>query len=411
MKIKPRSIEKTILKAIKTFPAVVLTGSRQSGKTTVFKKLFSNTHAFVSLEDPDIRVRAKSDPRAFLKQYPPPVVIDEIQYVPELLSYIKSKIDQNRKPGQWLITGSQNFVLMPNVTESLAGRAAVLSLLPFSLAERADSGDSAKSISEWLAKGGENKRFKDSKSNHSLEEIMLRGFYPEVASNKRVDRQLWCGSYITTYLERDVRNLSNIGDLSQFERFLIACAIRTGQILNISELARDIGISVPTAKRWLSILTTGYQIYLLYPYYKNIGKRVIKSPKIYFNDIALCSYLLGYSDSKTIMNGPGYGHLFETMIVSDFLKRYLNFGKKPSMYYFRSKDGLEVDLVLEENGKIYLFEIKSAKTITLKHASCLLKLKKQFKNEFGFGALITGTDDSFSLNENILNLSWKSLLT
>ncbi|PKP54778.1 GTP-binding protein, partial [Candidatus Atribacteria bacterium HGW-Atribacteria-1] len=348
MKLKARVLEKTILKAIKTFPAIVVTGPRQSGKTTLFKMLFSKTHTFVSLEDPDIRIRAKEDPLGFLNQYRPPLIIDEIQYVPELLSYIKTKIDENRKPGQWLFTGSQNFVLMHNISQSLAGRAAILFLLPFSLSERVDNARNAQDISIWIKRLNLSNKF-DRKIS-------------EIATHQKVDRKLWCSSYITTYLERDIRNLSNIGDLSQFERFLIACAVRTGQILNISEVARDIGISVPTAKRWLSLLQTAHQLYLLYPYYRNIGKRIVKSPKIYFGDTALCSYLLGLNDTETLLKSPHFGNLFETMIINDFLKKFLHFGERASMYYLRSRDGLEVDLVIEIGGFLHLFEIKSSMT-------------------------------------------------
>ena len=261
MKLKARALAKTILEASRTFPAIVLTGPRQSGKTTLLKMLFSKTHTFVSLEDPDIRMRAKDDPVAFLNQYKAPIILDEIQYLPELLPYIKTKIDEKRKAGQWLFTGLQNFVLMHGITQSLAGRAAILSLLPFSISERLEN-KNGKNISDLMKNINIHNK---SKKQLSLSELLLRGFYPEIASNKRVNRQLWCGSYITTYLERDVWSLSNIGDFSQFERFLVSCAVRTGQILNISEISRDIGISVPTAKRWLSLLETGYQVYLLYP--------------------------------------------------------------------------------------------------------------------------------------------------
>lgn len=407
MTFKPRVLAGTIARAIRTFPALVLTGPRQSGKTTLLKKLFSGTHEIVSLENPDIRMRAKNDPVSFLRQYKPPLIIDEIQYVPELLSYIKTKIDENRKPGQWLFTGSQNFLLMHNVTQSLAGRAAVLSLLPFSFSERAENAGEAKDISQWLNDVSLNKELKE---RVPLEELILRGFYPEVASNEKVDRQLWCSSYITTYIERDIRNLSNIDDLNQFERFLVACAARTGQLLNLSDLARDIGISVPTAKRWLTLLEAGYQVYLLYPYYKNIGKRLTKSPKIYFNDPALCSYLLGLNNPKVLVSGPNFGNLFETVIICDFLKRFLNFGHRPSMYYMRSRDGLEIDLVIEHGGKIHLFEIKSAMTITVKHATSLKRLKNAMGPKIGKTAVISRADKDFLLKDDILNYSWKNLL-
>jgi predicted AAA+ superfamily ATPase len=407
MRLKQRVLAKTILEAIKTFPAIVLTGPRQSGKTTLFKMLFSKTHTFVSLENPDVRVRAKEDPISFLNQYQPPVIIDEIQYVPELLSYIKTKIDEKRKPGQWLLTGSQNFVLMHNITQSLAGRAAVLSLMPFSFSEMIDNAENAKSTSDLLKHIQQDVHCS---KRLLVNNILLRGFYPEIVSNKDVNRQLWCSSYITTYLERDVRNLANIGDFNQFERFLRLCATRTGQILNISEMARDIGMSVPTIKRWLSVLETGYQIYLLYPYYRNIGKRIVKSPKLYFNDTALCSYLLGLNDEKALVSGPSFGSLFETFVVCDFLKRFLNFGEKPSMYYLHTRDGLEVDLVLEQEGKLHLFEVKSAMTITTKHSNSLKRMKNELGSQIETAAIISCSDENFMVKEDITNYSWKNIL-
>lgn len=406
--MKRRTLAKAILKALKTFPAIVVTGPRQSGKTTLLKMLFSKNYRFVSLEDPDVRMRAKEDPRRFLEENAPPVIIDEIQYVPELLSYIKTKIDQNRKPGQWLFTGSQNFVLMQEVSQSLAGRAAILSLLPFSYAERINQAPQNQPIDTWL----KNLNFKQKQTKGtSLSETILRGNFPEIASKKLVDRQLWCGSYISTYLERDVRNLANIGDLSQFERFLKLCATRTGQLLNLTEMARELGISTPTAKRWLSILETGYQVFLLYPYYKNIGKRLIKSPKLYFCDTALASYLLGIHDKETLQKSPSLGHLFETMVINDFLKRFLNFGQMPAMYYLRTRDGLEIDLVLEVNQKLHLFEIKSAMTITPKHAAPLIKITNELETKIKTAALITRSKVSFSLKNRVKNLNWQKALS
>lgn len=406
-KIKPRTLTKTIYRALKTFPAVVVTGPRQSGKTTLLKEICGKTHKFVSLENPDTRLRAKDDPISFLNYYNPPVIIDEIQYAPELLSYIKTKIDENRKPGQWLFTGSQNFTLMQGVSQSLAGRAAILTLLPFSYIERTGKGEKSQDINILLQNLSPKKI---NTTKNFLSEIILRGNYPEIASKKSIDRQLWCSSYISTYLERDVRNLANIGDLNQFERFLHLCATRTGQLLNLSSLARDIGISVTTAKRWLSILEASHQIYLLYPYYKNIGKRLIKSPKLYFVDTGLASYLLGLNDKEILSQSQSFGALFETFVIMDFLKRFVHFGSLPSMYYLRTRDDMEIDLVIELNQKLYLFEIKGAMTITPKHATSLLRSHTDFKNLAKMAAIISASNENFPLGHNIMNYSWKNIL-
>jgi hypothetical protein len=407
MIFKERILSGSIRKALQTFPAVVLTGPRQSGKTTLCRKLFEHSHRFVSLEDPDVRLRARADPRAFLDQYPSPVIIDEIQYCPELLSYIKTRIDQDRRPGQWVLTGSQNFVLMESVTQSLAGRAAVLTLLPFSVAERCGNAPAGRDVPAWLKEPIAPDLLQ---KPMPVEELILRGFYPEIATVSAVDRHLWCGSYITTYLERDIRTLSAVGDLSQFERFLVACATRTGQILNLSELARDLGISVPTAKRWLSLLETGQQIYLLYPYFRNIGKRMIKSPKLYYTDPALCSYLLGLHDREVLLRAPYFGNLFETMVVCDFWKRFLNFGLRPSMYYVRSRDGLEVDLVIDLASRLHLFEIKGAATITSRHATSLKRLADELPSQVQSAGIISCAAESFRLTGEIMNYAWTDVL-
>jgi len=405
--MKPRTLSRVIRKALRTFPAIVVTGPRQSGKTTLLKALFSKTHTFVTLEDPDIRIRAKEDPLQFLDRYRPPVIIDEIQYVPDLLSYIKTRIDENRRPGQWLFTGSQHFGLMQGISQSLAGRAAVLSLLPFSLAERIGQGEVAQSVAGWI-QGLPN--LSANKEKLSLSEVLLRGNYPEIASRRSVDRQIWCGSYISTFLERDVRNLAQIGDLSQFERFLRLCAVRTGQLLHLSDLARDIGVSVPTAKRWLSILEAGYQVFLLYPYYRSLGKRLVKSPKMYFNDTALASYLLGLHDREALLNSPSLGHLFETLIITDTLKRFLHSGERPSMYYLRTRDGLEIDLVLELGQRLHLFEIKSTMTVWPKYADSLRRIKSNLKSSVQTAGIISRAAGCFPLKEEIFHYNWKDAL-
>lgn len=402
--MKPRTILESLKNALKTFPSIVLTGPRQSGKTTLLKTELGSTYDYVSLENPDVRLRAKDDPIGFLKQFSKAVIIDEIQYVPELLPYIKSLIDEDRSPGKWVLTGSQNFVLMQNVSESLAGRAAILTLLPFSVAERLGNGAKSISPSELLTATFP-KRGKNRNSNFNLAEIILRGCYPEISSNLKVDRQIWCGSYITTYLERDIRNLKQVGDLGQFEIFLRACAVRTGQILDLSAIAREIGVSFTTAKRWLSLLETGYQIYLLYPYYRNIGKRLVKRPKLYFNDTGLASYLMGINTPESLLASPSFGPLFETLIITDFLKRYQHHAQRPAMYYLRTQDKLEVDLVIEREEKLDLIEIKSSSTIKKEHASSLVRARADLGNKaMGRLFIISNSDSEFQIASGVLNI-------
>lgn len=405
--MKPRTLKPTILRAAGTFPAIVITGPRQSGKTTLLKALTAGTHGFVSLENPDVRARALADPNAFLAQNKPPVVIDEIQYVPELLSYIKTRIDEDRKPGHWIFTGSQNFTLMRGVSQSLAGRAAVLSLLPFSVTEVLDRGGAALDTAALLAGADLDPQ---PPAGLDLAGAILRGGYPEPACNPAVDMDLWCGSYIATYLERDVRNLAQVADLRQFERFLGLCAARTGQILNMSELSRDLGLSVPTVQRWLAILEASYQVFLLPPYHRNIGKRLRKSPKLYFTDTALAAYLLGLRTPEVLLRSPSFGHLFETMVVVDFWKRALHCGQRPALYYMRTVDGLEVDLAVESEQRLHLFEIKSAMTITPRHAAPLVRFLGALGPAAAGAAVISAAEESFALQAGVRNRPWLDVL-
>ena len=400
---KPRALAGPLRRALRTFPAVVLTGPRQSGKSTLLTRLLTRTHQFVSLENPDIRSRATSDPVGFLESLRLPVILDEIQYVPELLSYIKTRIDQDRRPGRWVLTGSQNFALMQGVSQSLAGRAAVFSLLPFGLVESEGRGEAMLSPSAWVASLAR-RRPVDPKPK--LEERLLRGEYPEVSSRRTVDRTAWCRSYITTYLERDVRHLSHVGDLRAFETFLRICAARTAQILDLTSLSGEVGVSVTTAKRWLSVLEASYQVYLLQPYYRNLGKRLVKSPKLYFVDTGLATFLMGLHDRGTLVGGPSFGALFETLVVTDFLKRFHHAGEMPSLYYLRTQDGLEVDLVLELSQKLHCFEIKSSATLSPSHAKSFRRLKSDLGNLIQTQAIISRSDAPHPVAPGVLNIPW-----
>lgn len=354
-----RSLQHQFLKAVKTFPVVILTGARQTGKSTLCKTLLKKTHIYVSLEDPDIRRQAIEDPRTFLKNFPAPVILDEIQYAPDLPSYIQGIVDENRQSyGQYILTGSQNFLLMQKVSQSLAGRAALMTLYTCSVAEidgeKAKPRSEPKALADWILKGG----------------------YPELRVRKDLDRRTWCASYIQLYLERDVRQILQIGDLKSFERFIHLVALRTGQILNVTELARDTGVSVPTASRWLSVLEASYQVFILPPFHANLSKRLIKSPKIYFGDTALATYLMGIHDAESLLHGPQMGSLFETSVFLEHIKQASFDSSRPSFTYFRTKDGTEVDIMIEEGSRLHAREIKSTRTLSTYSTVNLLKAEK-----------------------------------
>jgi predicted AAA+ superfamily ATPase len=345
MRYIPRQLAPVLLAASRHFPAVVVTGPRRAGKTTLLHKLFPKAR-YVLLEDPDIQARVRSDPRAFLEELQPPVVFDEIQNAPELLDYVRTLIDTKpRRMGQWLFTGSQEAPLMRGITESMAGRAAILQLLPFSFAETA-------------------------KMN------LLHGGFPEVLARPKA-RSLWFASYLQTYLERDVRAITNVRDLVTFRRFLSLLASRHGQVLNKTDLAAPLGVSVPTIGEWLSILEVTGQIILVPPYFENFGKRLIKSPKIYWGDSGLACYLLGVTYSAELERSPFLGALFEGFVAAEILKSQANQGMRKELYYFRDQQGLEVDfLVPRPNSNLWLVEAKAGKTVRPSMTSPLLSLHR-----------------------------------
>jgi predicted AAA+ superfamily ATPase len=374
----PRQLAAVVSKAAGEFPAVVLVGARQSGKTTLLKDLFGDRYAIISLESPDVHLAAQSDPRGFLNLYPPPVVFDEIQYAPDLLPYIKEKIDAKRnQSGQYILTGSQNLLLMSQVSESLAGRVALLKLAPLTRREVAR-------VSVWQFPWENVPPVNlPQPSPAELWQQILRGAYPELAAHPERDARLWQASYIQTYLERDVRNLRNLGDLTQFQVFLRALAARSAQILNLSELARDVGVAVNTAKDWISILEASFQIFILRPYYANIGKRLIKSPKVYFMDTGLLCYLVGLRDMEHAAAGPMGGAIFENLVIADLYKTYLHRGEEPSMYYWRTVAGSEVDIIIETQSGLLPLEVKLSQTPRLDMA----KEIHAFQRDFGGKAL------------------------
>jgi predicted AAA+ superfamily ATPase len=349
-----RMILPVLKRYLQTFPAVVLSGARQVGKTTLLRSALAKTHSYVLLEDPDVRARATRDPRGFLQQYKGPVIFDEFQYAPELLNYLQGIIDKERqKKGQFILTGSQSFEMMAQVTQSLAGRAGMLTLYGLCSSECPPMYESWK-----LAE---------------LAKAVFRGCYPELWAERNIFPTDWFGSYLRTYIERDLRNLTQIGDLAVFERFVRLCAIRTGQLLNVSELGRDVGISHSTAGRWLSVLERAYLVHLVQPFHVNLSSRIKKSPKLYFLDTGLASYLMGFKTPSAMLGAPQWGALFETWVIAEWIKRNAALGTLPEHCFLESKTGVGVDLMVHTMQKWDLFEIKSNLTIT-EHS--LLQIKK-----------------------------------
>lgn len=322
------------------YPVITLTGPRQSGKTTLARAAFPDK-PYVSLETPDEREFASADPRGFLARWPQGAIIDEVQHVPSLLSWIQSDVDAGGGMGRFVLTGSQNFALMAHISQSLAGRSALLQLLPLSIAELSAAGQLPA----------------------EADTMLLRGGYPALYA-RALNPARWLADYTMSYLERDVRQITQVHELSSFQRFLRLCAGRTGQLLNLANLAQEAGIAQSTARAWISVLEASYIVHLLRPHHRNLGKRVVKTPKLYFIDVALAASLMGIQTGSQLAIHPLRGALFETLIVAEFLKARFNAGFPSNLFFWRDNIGLEVDLLRDEADGLYPIEIKSSATVT-----------------------------------------------
>lgn len=339
MDIIQRDIKYAIAKLKDKYPIIALTGTRQSGKTTILKHFLSD-YRYVNLENLDVRNFAETDPNGFFKEYAENIILDEVQRVPHLFSYLQSIVDKSGIMGQFILSGSQNFHLMQNITQSLAGRVAILKLFPFDMQELSKA---QQLPANYLSS-------------------IIKGFYPAIY-DRDIDSKTFYSNYVQTYIQRDVSDLYAINNLSLFQRFLTLCASRTGQLLNISSLANECGISQPTAKSWLSVLENSYIIFLLQPYYKNYNKRVIKTPKLYFYDTGLVCYLLKINTIQQIETHSFKGNLFETLMVAEYVKRMYHKNDVDNIWFWRDSNGNEVDLIIEKSGQNEVVEIKATQTI------------------------------------------------
>lgn len=390
-----RTSEDVIKNLSKQFKVVLVTGARQVGKSTLLKHCDENRN-YVSLDDLSERELAINEPKLFLETHKAPLIIDEIQYAPELLSYIKLIVDKSDKKGQYWLTGSQQFHLMKNVSESLAGRVGILDLMGLSLAELSQTPNNAPFFPdlEYIEKRRENHK---NYSTSDIFKIIYNGSFPALNNQDEFqDRNAFYSAYIRTYIERDIRDLSSISNEMKFLNFIRVVAARTGQVLKYSELANAVDISEPTAKTWLSVLVSSNIVYLLEPYYRNITKRMTKMPKIYFLDTGLCSYLTGWSSPEVIEKGAMNGAFFETFVVSEILKSYRHNGERPLIYWYRDTQQKEIDLLIERDGKLHPIEIK----LTSNPNKSMLKHFNILDNQ-GYGGLICMRESDIPLTEDV----------
>ena len=385
-----RQISDELRKLAGSFPIVALIGPRQVGKTSLLERIFPE-YNYVSFDEPSVAEMAETRPNDFLKESPPPLIIDEIQYAPGLFRHLKAMVDRIGKRGLFIITGSQNFLLMQSISDSLAGRVAIIPLLGLS-------------AREWSA-------IPDIFKSYDWTDFLWKGSFPALWADMNDDhvRDRWYQGYIATYLERDIRNLLNVDSLRDFQRFMTACAARVAQTLNMSEIGRDVGISAPTARKWISLLQTSNQIFLLEPYYRSLGKRIVKSPKLYFTDSGLAAYLLGIQSAEALWEGISAGAFWENHVITQWLRRRDWFEPSTNLWYWRDKNGHEIDLVIERNNRLFPIECKRSEHPDSTALRGIRKLRKFYGKEMvGQGFIASTTPAPYDLDEETTVVNgWK----
>lgn len=363
MKFIKRHAEKTIERLSSSYPAVLITGARQTGKTTLLKKITDSQNIqYLTFDDPIEEQSAKNDPKSFLEFHPYPFMFDEIQYIPDLFRYLKIQIDQNRQNGMYFLTGSQQFKLMETASESLSGRIGIVQLYPLSAREIREDENSESFIptKDFILARNSSLKQRDSNIKKTWLSIYTGG-YPEVVKGNVLPKDFYA-NYLKTYIERDIKKLTQVADEMQFLQFISVAAARTGQLVNYSDISKDCGISEVTAKKWLSLLVSSGLVYLLQPYSANIEKRVVKTAKLYFMDTGLAAYLTRWSNPDVMQSGAMAGAFFETYVISEIIKSFSNNGEEPPIYFYRDKDKYEIDLLIEQNNILYPVEIKKTAT-------------------------------------------------
>jgi len=380
-----RQARATLERLATGYPLVAITGPRQSGKTTLARAAFAGK-PYVSLEDLDERTAAEHDPRGFLARFPDGAVLDEVQRAPALFSYLQTRVDEDRRSGLFILTGSQQFGLLSSVTQTLAGRVAMLPLLPFSLGEL----QAARKVPR------------------SVEALLFQGLYPPIY-DRGLEAGIWYGNYVGTYVERDVRQMVNVRDLSTFQRFVRMCAARTAQLVNLSSLALDCGISHNTASAWLSVLEASYILHLLQPYHRNFGKRLVKTPKLYFHDTGLAAWLLGIQHAGQLATHPQRGALFETWVVAELLKARFNQGLASNLYFWRDRSGHEVDVLIERGDALVPVEIKSGQTVAPDFFTGLDEWRRIAGGEAGHDAWLVYGGDREQTRQGARVIPWRAI--